>query len=150
MNQKEIGELRRRLKPEKNNITYIYGCFVNTAGEIVAYIDEAVSMIKQEEAEVYLERLKKCLSGIQERNLIDIAFTTGQVAGSEEHGLLMAVYRSQCRDEEARNALFRKIIILDKNEEYCIVESGTRFGISQYDFIVLNSGEVREQEIMVG
>ena len=110
MNQKEIGELRRRLKPEKNNITHIYGCFVNAAGEIVAYIDEAVSMIKQEEAEVYLDRLKKCLSGIQERNLIDIAFTTGQVAGSEEHGLLMAVCRSQCRDEEARNALFRKII----------------------------------------
>ena len=47
-------------------------------------------------------------------------------------------------------AMFRKIVILDKNEEYCIVESGTRFGISQYDFIVLNSGEVREQEIMVG
>ena len=110
MNQKEIGELRRRLKPEKNNITHIYGCFVNAAGEIVAYIDEAVSMIKQEEAEVYLDRLKKCLSGIQERNLIDIAFTTGQVAGSEEHELLMAVYRSQCRDEEARNALFQKII----------------------------------------
>ena len=110
MNQKEIGELRRRLKPEKNNITHIYGCFVNAAGEIVAYIDEAVSMIKQEEAEVYLDRLKKCLSGFQERNLIDIAFTTGQVTGSEEHGLLMAVYRSQCRDEEARNALFQKII----------------------------------------
>ena len=110
MNQKEIGELRRRLRLDKNNITAIYGCFVNSSGEIVACIDDAVSMLKQEETEVYLDRLRKCLSGLQERNLIDVAFTTAQVAGSEEHGLLTAVWRSQGRDEEARNALFRKII----------------------------------------
>ena len=27
MNEKEIAELRRRLKPEKNAITHIVGCF---------------------------------------------------------------------------------------------------------------------------
>ncbi len=45
-------------------------------------------------------------------------------------------------------AVFRKITILDKNEEYCIVEAGTRYGISQFDFIVLNSDEVGEEEIV--
>ena len=91
MNQKEIGELRRRLRLDKNNITAICGCFVNSSGEIVACIDDAVSMLKQEETEVYLDRLRKCLSGLQERNLIDIPFTTAQVAGSEEHRLLTAM-----------------------------------------------------------
>ena len=46
-------------------------------------------------------------------------------------------------------AVFRKIIILDKNEEYCIVEAGTRYGIAQYDYIVLNSDEVKEEQIIV-
>ncbi len=46
-------------------------------------------------------------------------------------------------------AVFRKIVILDKNEEYCIVEAGTRYGISQFDYIVLNSDEVKEEQIIV-
>jgi hypothetical protein len=46
-------------------------------------------------------------------------------------------------------AVFRKISIVDKNEEYCIAESGTRYGISQFDYIVLNASEVNEDEIVV-
>ena len=47
-------------------------------------------------------------------------------------------------------AVFRKIIIIDKNEEYCIVETGTDFGISQFDYIVLNGDEVKEEQITAG
>ena len=39
-------------------------------------------------------------------------------------------------------------LILDKNEEYCIVQAGTRYGISQFDYIVLNSDEVKEEQII--
>ena len=46
-------------------------------------------------------------------------------------------------------AIFRKIVIIDKNEDYCIVEKGTSFGISQFDYIVLNSADVEEEEITV-
>ena len=45
-------------------------------------------------------------------------------------------------------AVFRKISIIDQNEEYCIVESGTTFGISQYDFIVQNGDSVKEEDIL--
>ena len=110
MNQKEIGKLRRRLKPEKNNITSLYGCFVNANREIVAYLDSALSMLKEEEGAVYLDRLRRCLSGTPDRNLMDIAFTTAQVAGSREHALLSALYRSNCQDEEARETLYQTII----------------------------------------
>lgn len=45
-------------------------------------------------------------------------------------------------------AIFRKISIIDQNEEYCIVESNTKYGISQYDNIVLNGSSVKEEEIL--
>ncbi len=42
---------------------------------------------------------------------------------------------------------FRRIDIIDKNEQYCIVREGTRFGISQYDNIVLDAATVKEAQI---
>ena len=34
MNQKELGELRRRLRPDKCAIKCIYGCYVNGNKEL--------------------------------------------------------------------------------------------------------------------
>lgn len=45
-------------------------------------------------------------------------------------------------------AVFRKISIIDQNEEYCIVEAGTTFGIAQYDYIVRDGSRVKEEEIL--
>lgn len=45
-------------------------------------------------------------------------------------------------------AVFRKVNIIDQNEEYCIVESGTTYGISQYDNIVEDSSTVKEEEVL--
>lgn len=45
-------------------------------------------------------------------------------------------------------AQFRKIIMVDKNDEYCIVETGTSYGLSQFDHIVYDSSSVNEQEIL--
>jgi len=61
MNQKELNELRRRWKPDKNAISRIYGCFVNGNKEIVTDLDESLGMMTQEEAEKYLSLLKKAL-----------------------------------------------------------------------------------------
>ena len=63
MNKKEINELRRRWKPDKNAVSRLYGCFVNGNREIVADLDESLGMMPQEEAEKYLNLLKKVLSG---------------------------------------------------------------------------------------
>lgn len=59
MNQKEINELRRRWKPEKNAVSRIYGCFVNSNREIIADLDEPLGVMPQEEAEKHLGLLKK-------------------------------------------------------------------------------------------
>lgn len=45
-------------------------------------------------------------------------------------------------------AVFREITILDENEEYCIVESNNTYGLSAYDYIVLNADEVAEEQIV--
>lgn len=44
MNEKEVGELRRRLRPEKNSITHIRGCYVNEMGESVAQFDQSLAL----------------------------------------------------------------------------------------------------------
>ena len=98
MNQRELGELRRRFRPEKSAISRVYGCYVNSSREIIAYIDQSLGLMPQEEAEKYLGLLKKALSGTLGRNLIDIVFSTQQVADSEEHRLLSALRTSELKD----------------------------------------------------
>lgn len=44
-------------------------------------------------------------------------------------------------------AEFREINILDSNEEYCIVEPDTAYGLSQYDFIAQDASSVKEMEL---
>lgn len=44
--------------------------------------------------------------------------------------------------------VFRRIEIIDQNEEYCIVKTGTAYGLSLYDNIVLDSSTVSEDEIL--
>lgn len=45
-------------------------------------------------------------------------------------------------------AVFRKINIIDQNSEYCIVEEGTDYGISMYDYIALDGSSVKENQIV--
>ena len=110
MIQKELNELRRRWRPEKNAVSRIYGCFVNSSREIVSDLDESLGMMPQEESEQYVSLLKKGLSGSLGKNLIDIVFSTQQVADSEEHRLLTALRTSQLKDNEVRQAFYRKVI----------------------------------------
>ena len=110
MTQKEIAELRRRFRPDKSAINHIYGCYVNGNREIISYLDEPLGIMPQEESEKYLTLLKKSLSGTQGKNLIDIVFSTQQVANSEEHRLLMALRDSQLKDGKARKAFYDRVI----------------------------------------
>ena len=110
MNQKEINELRRRFRPEKSAISRVYGCYVNSSKEIVSDLDESLGMMPQEESEKYLSLLKKGLSGSLGKNLIDIVFSTQQVADSEEHRLLTTLRDSQLKDNEARQTFYHKVI----------------------------------------
>ena len=110
MNQREVSELRRRFRPEKSAISRVYGCFVNGGKEIISDLNESFGRMPSEEVEKYLSLLKKALSGALGRNLIDIVFSTQQVADSQEHRLLSALRNSGLEDAGARQTFYRTVI----------------------------------------
>ena len=122
MNQKEISELKRRFRLGKNAIGRIYGCYVNSQKEIVSYLDESLDRMPEEEGEKYLALLKKALSGALGRNLIDIVFSTQQVADSDEHRRLMALRDSRLKDGEVRQEFYHAVIdSLDMGESNYLI-----------------------------
>lgn len=110
MNEKEIAELRRRFRPEKNSITHIRGCFVNESREIVSEFNQSIAMTGQDDFELILSTLRRTLSGTQGKNLVDIEFATHQVVSGTEHKLLMTLRNSSLSDEEAVRTLYERII----------------------------------------
>ena len=110
MNQKELNELRRRFKPDRTAISKVYGCYVSSSRQIISYVDAPLGLLSQEEQEMYLNLLKKTLSGALGRNLIDIVFSTAQVADSDEHRLLQTLRQTELQDANARESLYRRII----------------------------------------
>ena len=109
MNEKEIGELRRRFRPEKSNITHVRGCYVNEKREIVSQFDQSLTMMTQTETEEILAILRRTLSGTLGKNLIDVSFDTSQVVDSDEHKLLMALRQSALQDENAVQEFFFRV-----------------------------------------
>ena len=110
MNEKEIGEIRRRVRRDRSNITSIYGCYVNSQKEIISEFKLGTGTMPENEAEKYFALLKKVLSGGIGKNLIDITFRTAQVADSAEHRFLMDLRASGLKDEALRQKLYEKIL----------------------------------------
>lgn len=110
MNTKELGELRRRFRPHKNAISHVYGCYVGATKEIIAEVDQSLALLSEDDMEGCLGLLKKALSGALGRNLIDIGFTTRQVADSEEHRLLQALRDCKLKDAALRRQFYERVI----------------------------------------
>lgn len=124
MNEKEVAELRRRLKPETCGIKRIRGCYVSNQREMISTFDQSMGLLPQEEQEKYLSLFKRTMSGTLGKNLMDISFSTGQVVDSDEHRLLSALRSSALEDEDAVQALYEKIISsVSLGENYLILLS---------------------------
>lgn len=122
MTDKEIAEIRRRYRSDKSNISRIRGCYVNEEKEIISEFDQSLGLMSEDDADAMLRVLKKTLSGVPGRNLLDIDFSTQQVAEGEEHKLLTDLKKSQLTDEEAVHKLYGKIIeTLDLDSGYLIL-----------------------------
>ena len=129
MNNKEVGEIRRRLRRERSNITAIYGCYVNDNQEIIAEFRQSTGIMPENESDKYYGLLRRSLSGSLGRNLIDITFKTSQVASSPEHRLLMDLRKCQLKDDELRTAFYKKVIeSVSMEESYLIL-----LGCDTYD-----------------
>ena len=135
MNEKEVAEIRRRYRQGKSSVSHIVGCYVNEKREIVARFDQSLTLSGQEESEKFLALLRRTLSGQLGKNLIDISFSTAQVAGNEgdEHALLMALRDSALEDEPAREEFFaRAIETIDLEGNYLILLTCDRYDVPYY------------------
>lgn len=108
MNTKEIGEIRRRQRRDRSNMTTIYGCYVNEKKEIISEFSQSLGIMPENEAEKYFTILRRTLGGTLGKNLIDLSFQTAQVASSEEHKLLMDLRQCKLKEDELRMQLYRK------------------------------------------
>lgn len=130
MNDKELGEIRRRWKPDKNSIGKIHGCYVNEKREIISSFDLSLGMMSEEESDMYLALFRRTLSGGLGKNLMDINFATSQVGNSEEHNLLMALRNSDLKDETAVQSLYEQIIgSLTLEGQYVILLAGDTYDV---------------------
>ena len=121
MNEKEVAELRRRLRPDKSNITHILGCYVNEQKEIISQFNEPLALMSAEDGEKYLALFRKVLTGSIGRSLLDLSFRTQQVVDSDEHRLLMTLRDSALGDEDAVHAFFSRALQSLDLEGNCLI-----------------------------
>ena len=110
MNTKEIGEIRRRVRRDRSNMTALYGCYVNDNKDIIAEFRQSTGIMPENEADKYFAMLRRTLSGQLGKNLIDITFKTSQVADSPEHKLLMELRDTKLKEENLRLEFYKKVI----------------------------------------
>ena len=121
MNSRDINEIRRRLTPDNSNLTCIRGCYVSSKKEIVSLFRLPPVSLPPEECERYLSIFKKTLSGVPDKNLIDIEFANEDVGTSDEHKLLTALKDSALADDDMAQVFFRRIIDSMQTEEACLI-----------------------------
>lgn len=110
MNTKEIGEIRRRVRRDRSNMTALFGCYVNDNKEMIAEFRQSTGMMPENESDKYFALLRRTLSGQLGKNLIDITFKTSQVADSPEHKLLMELRESKLKEENLRMDFYKKVM----------------------------------------
>lgn len=110
MNKKEIREIKSRFRSDRSNVRNVYVCYVSSSGEIISSFCQPFSMSDADEQEKYLKIFQKSLGGSIGRQLHTLDFSTSQVAGSSEHGLLMKLRDSELKDEDALKSLHETII----------------------------------------
>lgn len=110
MNRKEISEIKRRMRPGKNNISRIYGCYVNCSKEIISDFEVSPSVMSGQEAELYFSLLRKSLTGTAGKSLVDLSFTTKAVMESEAQKLLAALRNSELKNPEIREEFFKCVV----------------------------------------
>ncbi len=121
MTEKEISEIRRALRPDRQALGVIAGCYVAANGEIITSFRETLGLLSEEETEKYCSILRRTLSGTPDRQLRDIAFDSAQIPNGEAYALLARLRSSELQDTEAVDTLFRHIANAHTSEENYLI-----------------------------
>ncbi|MBQ9300087.1 MAG: DUF4317 domain-containing protein [Clostridia bacterium] len=143
MNSRDINEIRRRLTPDNNNLTCIRGCYVSSKKEIISLFRLPPVSLPPEECEKYLSLFKKVLSGVPDKNLVDIAFANEAVGASDEHKLLTALKDGALEDDDMAQVFFQRVIDGLQPEEACLI----LLAHDAYDIPFRNSNGERSEDM---
>lgn len=133
MTDKEFAEIKRRFRPDKNNITSVTGCYVSSTKDIVSTFKIPVTVLPDEQKEWLMKLMKKPITGSVGRNLMNIEFSADQVNEGEEHKLLSDIRESELEDEDKLRELYEKIISsYQADGDYLILLAYDRYDVPSY------------------
>ena len=142
MNKKEIGEIRRRLRRDRSNMTAVYGCYVRDNKEIISEFKASTTLLPESEAEKYMSLFKKTLGGNLGKTLNNISFSTKQVADQEPRYAALLDLRRDLSNEETRHAFYKRAIeALSLDTNYLIL-----LGCESYDVPFKNKHDETDNE----
>lgn len=138
MNKKEVGEIKRRLRRDRSNMTAIYGCYVRDNQEIITDFKVSLGLLPENEAEKYMVLFKKTMGGSLGKTLNNIIFSTSQVAKKEaRYSILWNLRNSALDDEGTRSAFYKSVIeSLQLEHNYLIL-----LGCETYDVPFKNKND---------
>ena len=110
MKKKELAEIKRRLDPNKANISAVRGCYVSAKGEVISVFRRPLGPMGEEEQKQYFSLFKKILGGVPGKTGIDVVFSADQMTEGTAHPLLMELRDSAASDETAVSELYQQII----------------------------------------
>lgn len=146
MNKKEMGEIRRRLNPERAAVSRIRGCYVNTNREIVSMFSQSPKTMPEEELDKYLAIFKKTLSGTPDKNLVNLEFTAEQVREGEEHALLMDLKETGLEEDEPVEDFFQRVIdTLVMEDNYLILLMHDSYDVPRFSS---DDGELEDSSVV--
>ena len=91
MNQKDVLELKTRLKKDACTFTRLFGCYLDADKNKITSFGETFLNLEDEEFYKYLEITKKVLSGTIGNNILELEFPAAEEAAGGRQQFLMQV-----------------------------------------------------------
>ena len=110
LRNKDILEIKRRMKKDSCTITRMCGCYVNAEKEKVMKLDENFLNLDDEEFYKYLEIVKKAISGTIGNNLLDVKFQKEEQNNGGKQQYFLGLRESGLRNQELLDILYDSII----------------------------------------
>lgn len=110
MNQKDVLELKRRLKKDACTFTRVCGCYVDADKNKVTSFGETFLNLEDEEFYKYLEIAKKTLSGTIGNNLLELNFPLDEEAAGGRQQFLLGLRESKLKNPELLERFYDMVI----------------------------------------
>lgn len=122
MDRKAIAEIRKLLTKSGCRIDKLAGCFVSEDGEVIAELKETFHALPEEEAEGYLDLLRRVLSGKPGRNLFEMEFPLSEEQAGGRQAKLYSLLRSDHKDSAQLAEFFGRLVsTLDRAGRHLIL-----------------------------